>query len=80
MASHQTYRAIVDACDEAIAKRLTEDEAIVSFTIDGEVVTKHGLGEILATRKAYSALAARALQAAGRGGCGGRTRANLGSR
>jgi len=74
VASADTYRTIVAACDQAIAQRLTEDECIVSFTIDGEVITKHGLKEILDARKVYATLLARIRLPGGRG------RGNLGSR
>lgn len=77
MTSVETYRAIVEACDQAIQQRLSEDECIVSFTIDGETVTKHGLSEILATRKLYVNLWSRAARAATGGS---RTIANLGNR
>ncbi len=60
-----TAEKIIAQCDDVLSKRLEDGEAIVSFTLDGNVVTKHGFEEILRVKQHYEAVVRRAQRGGG---------------
>ncbi|MGB0685218.1 MAG: hypothetical protein ACPGQD_03390 [Planctomycetota bacterium] len=65
MTSVATAQQIIAQCDDVLSKRLEDGEAIVSFTLDGQVVTKHGFEEILRVKNHYEAIVRRSQRGGG---------------